>query len=65
MSLIIKTPADLAAEREARERDAARAEALAYLRETDWFVTRKTETGKPIPLDVAEQRAAARKAAQA
>jgi hypothetical protein len=65
MSLTIRTADDLAAERAAQERDAARAEALAYLAETDWFVTRLAETGKPVPDDVAARRATARKAASA
>lgn len=32
----------------------------AYLAQTDWYVTRKTETGAEIPADVSEKRAAAR-----
>ncbi len=65
MKLTIKTAADLEADALAREAEKLRAEALAYLRETDWFVTRQAETGKPIPEDVAEKRAAARKVASA
>ena len=61
MKLTIKTPADLEAERAEREREATRAEALAYLASTDWMVVRQTETGKPVPEDIAAQRAAARK----
>ncbi|MBL4917991.1 hypothetical protein [Szabonella alba] len=38
----------------------ARAEALAYLASTDWMVIRAAETGKAMPEDVAEARAAAR-----
>ena len=37
-----------------------KAEAQAYLRDTDWYVTRLMETGKEIPADVAEARAKAR-----
>lgn len=35
-------------------------EALAYLSNTDWYVTRKMETGVEIPLDVLTKRAEAR-----
>lgn len=62
MKLTIKTADDLEAERLEAEREAARNEALSYLRDTDWFVTRLAETGKPIPDDVLAQRDAARKA---
>ena len=34
----------------------------AYLTETDWYVTRKAETGKAIPEDVLAKRVAARAA---
>ena len=34
----------------------------AYLKETDWYVTRKAETGKAIPEDVLAKREAARAA---
>lgn len=34
----------------------------AYLTETDWYVTRKAETGKAIPDDVLAKREAARAA---
>lgn len=34
----------------------------AYLAQTDWYVTRKAETGKAIPEDVLTQREAARAA---
>ena len=37
-----------------------RAEALRYLGETDWYVVRFAETGKPIPEDILADRAAAR-----
>lgn len=33
-----------------------------YLAETDWYVTRKSETGKAIPDDVLAKREAARAA---
>lgn len=44
----------------AAEADAA-ARARAYLAETDWYVARSVETGKPMPDDVRAARAAARK----
>lgn len=31
-----------------------------YLDETDWYVTRKAETGKEIPLEIVEKRQEAR-----
>ena len=34
--------------------------AREYLNSTDWYVFRKTETGKDIPEDVTQKRAAAR-----
>jgi len=37
-----------------------KAEALAYLASTDWYVVRFAETGAPIPGEVTEKRAAAR-----
>ena len=37
-----------------------KAEALAYLASTDWYVTRKAETGVEIPEDVSRLRAEAR-----
>ena len=36
------------------------AEARAYLNSTDWYVTRKLETGAEIPADVAKARQQAR-----
>ena len=63
MKMTIKTPADLESEQAAKGRELARGEALSYLRETDWMVTRFAETGKPVPDDVALRREGARKAA--
>ena len=37
-----------------------KAEARQLLNSTDWYVTRMQETGKPIPQDILDQRAAAR-----
>ena len=34
--------------------------ALQYLKETDWYATRKAETGKAIPNDILTKRAQAR-----
>lgn len=39
-----------------------KSEALQYLARTDWYVSRKAETGKEIPEDVLRQRANARAA---
>jgi len=60
MTLIIRTAADLAAERDAAARARAAVEARAYLAETDWMVVRAAETGKPVPDRVTQARAAAR-----
>lgn len=35
-------------------------EALAYLKETDWYVVRQAETGIAIPADILTARAKAR-----
>jgi hypothetical protein len=56
----IVTADDLAAEQAEAEKEARRAEARAYLSETDWMVTRQAETGKPIPDDVRDARNKAR-----
>ena len=40
----------------------ASVDALMYLAETDWYVVRKAETGKEIPQEVLDKRAAAREA---
>lgn len=40
--------------------DPEQLEALAYLSSTDWYVTRFAETGKEIPTEISEKRAAAR-----
>lgn len=37
-----------------------KAKGLNYLLSTDWYVTRLTETGKPIPEDILEKRKQAR-----
>jgi hypothetical protein len=48
------------AQAEADLRTARHNEAAAYLAATDWYVTRFTETGCPIPDDVQAKRRAAR-----
>ena len=60
MSLIIRTKEDIAAEAEKKKRASAAEAARRYLAETDWMIVRSTETGKPVPPDVIEARAAAR-----
>lgn len=52
----IVTPENIARERE-------RAQAVAYLKDTDWYATRLLETGKEIPEDIKTARAAARETA--
>ena len=37
-----------------------RAEALQTLADTDWYVVRQAETGKEIPQEIRDKRAAAR-----
>jgi hypothetical protein len=37
-----------------------KAEALAYLASTDWYIVRFVETQKPVPDDVLDKRAEAR-----
>lgn len=55
-----KTQRQLDAEAAAEAQQKATTEATAYLRETDWYVIRNIETGKPIPSEVIEQRKAER-----
>ena len=61
MKLKIKTPADLESDAQDREVEEKRAEALAYLAKTDWYVTRAMETGRAVPVGVTEKREAARR----
>ena len=42
------------------ERSVLRRDAKKYLAETDWYVSRKAETGKAIPDDILTKRAQAR-----
>lgn len=59
-SATVKTAADKQAEAAQQAQDAINSEALAYLKETDWYVLRYQETGKAIPQDVLDERQAAR-----
>lgn len=60
MKMTIKTADDLAAEAAAREVEAEKTKARAYLADTDWMVTRRVETGAEVPADVTQARATAR-----
>lgn len=42
------------------EYTAEQVDARIYLNQTDWYVVRLAETGKPVPPDVLTRRAAAR-----
>ncbi|MCJ8138613.1 hypothetical protein [Falsirhodobacter halotolerans] len=53
-----RTASDVTAEEDAQ----TRAEAAAYLADTDWMVIRAAEGGKPVPDDITARRAAARAA---
>ena len=47
-----------------REKEISNEQHLKYLKETDWYVVRKADTGVAIPTDVANKRQAAREAIQ-
>ena len=47
-----------------REKQLSNDQHLKYLKETDWYVVRKADTGVAIPTDVANKRQAAREAIQ-
>ena len=49
----------IAAEKKLKQ-DLINQESLKYLAETDWYVTRKQETGVDIPEDILTKRQAAR-----
>jgi hypothetical protein len=49
----------IAAEKKLKQ-DLINQESLKYLTETDWYVTRKQETGVDIPEDILTKRQAAR-----
>lgn len=65
---MVKARAITQAEVDAREAEAKReeknAEALAYLRETDWYIVRQADTGEPVPDEVRKRRQEARDAIQ-
>ena len=61
MSLTIKTASQIADDAKAAEQVRAADAARRYLADTDWMVIRAIETEKPIPQDVIEARALARK----
>ena len=42
------------------ELQAVKVNAIQYLNQTDWYVVRKSETGKEIPADILEARQKAR-----
>lgn len=46
----------------AANKEAVQTAALAYLADTDWYVTRKVEMGKEIPEEILSARTAARAA---
>ena len=45
------------------EANAARVNAREYLKKTDWYVVRYTETGEAIPEDILQKRTQARQTA--
>tara|TARA_A100001515_G_scaffold141761_1_gene139146 strand:+ start:593 stop:970 length:378 start_codon:yes stop_codon:yes gene_type:complete len=47
-----------------RKKEISNEQHLKYLKETDWYVVRKADTGVAIPTDVANKRQAAREAIQ-
>ena len=55
-----KTQADIDAEAREAKRVRINDEARAYLRDTDWYVIRETETGTPAPRGLSATRQAAR-----
>ena len=44
-------------------RNSEKAKAKKYLADTDWYISRKTETGTPIPEEILTKRASARETA--
>ena len=47
-----------------RKKEISNEQHLKYLKETDWYVVRKADTGVGIPTDVSTKRQAAREAIQ-
>ncbi|MEQ4616715.1 MAG: hypothetical protein ABN482_01565 [Corticimicrobacter sp.] len=56
----LRTTEQKAAESAHAEQQRINAEARAYLSSTDWYVTRRRETGQDVPPDIAAKRQAAR-----
>ena len=50
------------AEVEPTAQEVTNGESMAYLASTDWYASRKSDTGEAIPSDIAALRAAAREA---
>lgn len=53
-------PEKATAKKDAEKELANKQAALRYLAETDWYITRLTETGKPVPASILKKRATAR-----
>lgn len=60
MSWLNEAEVTTVADKEAAKLAQAKADAQQYLDDTDWYVTRYAETGKPIPEDVTAKRAECR-----
>lgn len=59
--IVDKTPPAITAEDiKADNQRVVRENAKKYLTDTDWYVTRKAETGKAVPEDILTKRAQAR-----
>lgn len=54
------TKEEQTAQQEKQDAALRAADALKYLFETDWYVTRKIETGEEIPEEILQKRAEAR-----
>jgi hypothetical protein len=60
----VQTAEDKAQAKREADADAERSKARKYLADTDWYVVRYTETGKPVPESIARTRESARKILQ-
>ena len=47
-----------------RAKETSNDQHLKYLKETDWYVVRKADTGVPIPIHISDKRQEAREAIQ-
>ena len=56
----IKTAQNVAADVAAKKASEAKAQALTYLKETDWYVSRLSEKQTQVPTDILEKRDKAR-----